>query len=74
MKTRKQQVSEMIDALQDDLIKQEIIKDYRQFAYDNDERLKGNLEAKKELNASASQIDRTTKMLEWLNKELLRCE
>jgi hypothetical protein len=74
MKTRKQQISEMIEGLEEDLIKQQVVKDYREYVFTSDERFKGNLEAEKELKASEMSIDRTEKMLKWLNDELLRTE
>lgn len=74
MKTRKQQASEVIEALENDIVKLALINDYRQFVYDNDEKLKGNAEALKELNATKFQIENSEKMLKWMNEELLRCE
>lgn len=70
MKTKKQQISEMIEQLQDNLVKLEIVQSYRQFVFENDEDLKGNTEAKKELNATDFAISKDKKMLEWLKKEL----
>ena len=74
MKTRKQIACEMIEELEQGLIKLSLLKDYRQFIFENDEELKGNMEAKKELNANIMQIEHSEKMIAWLNKELLRCE
>ena len=74
MKTRKQIACEMIEELEQGLIKPSLLKDYRQFIFENDEELKGNMEAKKELNANIMQIEHSEKMIAWLNKELLRCE
>lgn len=67
MKTRKEQASEMLESLKSDLLKQEIVHDYREYIFKDDKDLKGNLEAQKELNASKSQIDRTKKMIDWLS-------
>jgi hypothetical protein len=74
MKTRKQQISEMIDGLEDDLIKQQVVKDFKEYLFNNDEKFKGNLEAEKDLKASEMAIYRTETMLKWLNDELLRTE
>lgn len=70
-RTRKQQVSIMIDELENDLVKQEVVHDYRKWVYENDERLKGNTEAQKEVKASEFSIERTKKMIKWLNDELI---
>ena len=74
MKTRKQQISDMIGGLEDDLIKQQVVKDFKEYLFNNDEKFKGNLEAEKDLKASEMAIYRTETMLKWLNDELLRTE
>ena len=74
MKTRKETVLKMIDDLENDLVLQQVLKDYRTYAYEEDEDIKGNDQAKKELNANIMKIEHTEKMIAWLNKELLRCE
>jgi len=70
--TYKEQISKMIGEIEEKMPYYEVLKNYKQFIYENDEELKGNAEAKKELNASIMQIDHAEKMLEWLNKELIR--
>ena len=74
MKTRKEVVLKMIDDLENDLVLQNVLKDYRAYAYENDEDIKGNTEAKRELEANKMKIAHSEKMMKWLNKELLRCE
>ena len=74
MNTRKQQISEMIGGLEDDLTKQQVVKDFKEYLFTNDEKFKGNLEAEKDLKASEMAIYRTETMLKWLNDELLRIE
>lgn len=74
MKTRKEVILEMITALENDKIKQEILVDYKRNSFENDEDLKGNLEAKKQLDATEFSLKYTLKMLEWLNKQLILCE
>jgi hypothetical protein len=72
MKTRKQMLSELIEALENDKVRLEVLKDYRQFVYDNDEKLKGNAEALKELNANKFSLENTEKMMTWMNNELIK--
>ena len=72
MKTRKQVISELIEALENDKVRLEVLKDYRQFVYDNDEKLKGNAEALKELNANKFSLENTEKMMTWMNGELIK--
>ena len=74
MKTKKEMLMEMIDALENDALKLEILKDYRTNIFENDPDLKGNLEAKKELDANEFTLKNTKKMLEWCNKQLILCE
>lgn len=74
MKTRKQQISEMIGGLEDDLTKQQVVKEFKEYLFNYDEKFKGNLEAEKDLKASEMAIYRTETMLKWLNDELLRTE
>jgi len=70
MKTRKQQLEEMLLALQNDNLRLTIIRDFKQFLFDNDEELKGNLEAKKEIDATNFSLKTNEKMTLWIEKEL----
>lgn len=69
MKTRKQVLNEMKTALENDLVKQYIILDYKKFQFEADLKYKGNTEAKKELSAAEFAVERTVSMIEWIKKE-----
>ena len=72
--TKKQQIIEMIKALEKDQLRLGILQDYRKHEYENDEELKGNTQAKKELDATDFSMKRNEKMIDWLKKELIKCE
>jgi len=60
----------MLLALQNDNLRLTIIRDFKQFLFDNDEELKGNLEAKKEIDATNFSLKTNEKMTLWIEKEL----
>ena len=70
MKTRKQQLEEMLTSLQNDNLRLTIIRDFKQHCFENDKELKGNVEAKKEIDATNFSLRTNEKMSEWIEKEL----
>ena len=70
MKTRKQQLEEMLESLQNDNLRLTIIRDFKQHLFESDEELKGNLEAKKEIDATNFSLKTNEKMALWIEKEL----
>ena len=74
MKTRKQQLSEMVEALADGQLRNEIVLEYKIFLASKDEKLKENAEFKKELSATKFEINKSIELIGWLNKQLILCE
>ena len=70
MKTRVQALEEMKALLEDDLVRQNIIAEYKKYQFENDEKLKGNAEADKELKAAIFGVYKTEAMLKWIANEL----
>lgn len=69
MKNRTEVLLEMQDKLQQDIVTQNILLDYKTFQYEKDPKMKGNTEALKELNAVRFNIERTQAMLDWINNQ-----
>ena len=70
MKTRKQQLEEMLISLQNDNLRLTIIRDFKQFLFDGDKELKGNTEAKKEIDATNFSLKTNEKMVLWIEDQL----
>ncbi len=70
MKNRIDFLKEFKATLEEDLIKQTIIADYKKYQFESDAKLKGNAEAEKESKAAIFNIYKTEAMLKWIEKQL----
>ncbi len=72
MKNRNEVLAEMQAKLEQDIVTQSVILEYKTFQFEQDPKMKGNTEAEKELKAVKFTIDRSEAMLKWVIEELAK--
>lgn len=70
MVTREEVLKQMKEKLENDMVTQGVLLDYKTFQFESDPKYKGNTEAKKELDTVKFGIERTEAMLKWINEQL----